>query len=87
MQLATDIPDPRNVQGLNEGQAVTRFKVHFRCVKNPERLKSLLKILRSQEHSIEIRHSMYIIQTKRPLDQNAFVSVRPQNHKQDRNDC
>jgi hypothetical protein len=74
MLHSADIPDPRAIDGLSEGQAATRLKVHFRCVKEPDQLKSLLDHFRIREYTIEIRHNMYIIQTGIPLNQKAFVS-------------
>ncbi|KAL2147658.1 hypothetical protein VTI28DRAFT_8112 [Corynascus sepedonium] len=53
--------------------ASRRVKVHPRCAKDPQRLKSILEQLYGGDFIIEMRHNMYIINSVELMDQKMIV--------------
>ncbi len=59
----------------NAQVAPRRVKVHSRCAKDPQKLKSTLENLYRGGFTIEMRHNMYIINSVEFMDQEKIVSV------------
>jgi hypothetical protein len=60
---------------VESGRTSRRVKVHSRCAKDPQRLKSTLEQLYGRGFTIEMRHNMYIINSVELIDQRKIVSV------------
>ncbi len=57
------------------GVTSRRVKVHSRCAKDPQQLKSTLENLYGGGFTIEMRHNMYIINSVELMDQRKIVSI------------
>ncbi len=64
---------PPNVE--NPEVASRCVKVHSRCAKDPQKLKSTLENLYGGGFTIEMRHNMYIINSVELMYQSKIVSV------------
>lgn len=73
--MPAEIEEAGTSLDVKSGGTSRRVKIHPRCAKDPERLKSTLEQLYGGGFTIEMRHNMYIINSAEPMDQREIVSV------------
>jgi hypothetical protein len=71
--MPAEIEEAGTPLAVESGVTWRRVKVHSRCAKDPERLKSTLEQLYGRDFTIEMRHNMYIINSVERMDQRKIV--------------